>query len=151
MSRFPDELTIQSWRTQIGSFISAGSFAKRFDAAFPKCWLLPNSIINKIGCRKAGAPYEDVDGLYQHPLGIELCGEFQTCGLKSVRVLTRDELARIRDGLAHLPKPDAETVLASNSFVNCTAYRSAISHKAPAQIVRRLDRTRITGFEHNSH
>jgi hypothetical protein len=87
-----------------------GFLRKEIRRGYSKMLVIADSIINKIGCRKAGTPYEDVDGLYQHPLGIELCGEYQTCGLKAYAYSHRDELARIRDGLAHLPKPDAETV-----------------------------------------
>lgn len=76
---------------------------------FPKVPRTVASIINEIGCREAGKPYEDEFGLYQQALGTQLCGKHDTCGLKQYANLNRPDLEKIRSKLSEIKDPDAET------------------------------------------
>ncbi|MBA3962564.1 MAG: hypothetical protein H0X40_11765 [Chthoniobacterales bacterium] len=86
-----------------------GFLRKEIRRGFARISAVADVIINQLGCRDAGTPYEDDGGLYQHTLGTELCGKHETCGLKGYAYSYRVDLGRIRDGLARIISPDAET------------------------------------------
>jgi hypothetical protein len=123
-----------------------GFLRKQIRRGFRKVRRVADTIINDIGCREVGDPYEDENGLYQQDLEMHLCGKHERCGLKSYAYAHRSDLTGIRVHLDDLPNKDNETILRiealrelywmeKRNFPSGACFRSSdalIAHESPA-------------------